>query len=134
MLKRVIQLFFVLIGGTLGFIFIPELAHLDNASQLPSWMLSQYAGALVGAILLFVATFWLAGYIVRLIKLLEEAILKAPIIDVTFGTFGMIIGLIVAYLIPLNAFEIPVVSTVLPIFLTVLLGYLGFQIGFKKTG
>jgi uncharacterized protein YacL len=40
----------------------------------------------------------------------------------------------VAYLVvlPLKSIQIQVVNTVLPIFLTILLGYLGFQVGFKK--
>ncbi|GAE26006.1 pili retraction protein pilT [Halalkalibacter wakoensis JCM 9140] len=134
MLKRIVQLFFVLIGGTLGFIFIPELIHILNFGEVPAWVMSPYAGAGIGAIILFFATFWLADYIVNLMKLLEEAIVRAPVTDVLFGTMGLIVGLIVAYLIgiPLNAINIPIVSTFLPIFVTIFVGYFGFQIGFKK--
>ncbi|GAE35301.1 PIN/TRAM domain-containing protein [Halalkalibacter akibai] len=134
MLKRIVQLFFVLVGGTLGFLFIPELIHIINLGEVPSWVTSSYAGAVFGAIILFIATFWLADYIVNVMKLLEEAIVRAPVTDVLFGTMGLIIGLIVAYLIgiPLNAINIPIVSTVLPIFVTIFVGYFGFQIGFKK--
>ncbi|MCM3762409.1 PIN/TRAM domain-containing protein [Alkalihalobacillus oceani] len=134
MLKGIVQLFFVLVGGTLGFLFIPELIHILNIGNVPSWLDSSYAGAVIGAVILFIATFWLSDYIVNVMKLLEEAIVRAPIPDVLFGTMGLIIGLIVAYLIgiPLNAINIPVVSTVLPIFVTIFLGYFGFQIGFKK--
>ncbi|MCL7749114.1 PIN/TRAM domain-containing protein [Halalkalibacter alkaliphilus] len=134
MLKRIVQLFFVLVGGTLGFIFIPELIHILNFGEVPVWVTSSYAGAVFGAIIFFFATFWLADYIVNLMKLLEEAIVRAPVTDVLFGTMGLIVGLIVAYLIgiPLNAINIPIVSTVLPIFVTIFVGYFGFQIGFKK--
>lgn len=134
MLKGIVQLFFVLVGGTLGFLFIPELIHILNIGNVPSWLDSSYAGAVIGAVILFISTFWLADYIVNVMKLLEEAIVRAPIPDVLFGTMGLIIGLIVAYLIgiPLNAINIPVVSAVLPIFVTIFLGYFGFQIGFKK--
>ncbi|MCM3715711.1 PIN/TRAM domain-containing protein [Halalkalibacter oceani] len=134
MLKGIVQLFFVLVGGTLGFLFIPELIHILNIGNVPSWLDSSYAGAVIGAVILFISTFWLADYIVNVMKLLEETIVRAPIPDVLFGTMGLIIGLIVAYLIgiPLNAINIPVVSTVLPIFVTIFLGYFGFQIGFKK--
>ncbi|MFC0560691.1 PIN/TRAM domain-containing protein [Halalkalibacter alkalisediminis] len=134
MLKRIVQLFFVLVGGTLGFLYIPELIHIINLGEVPNWVTSSYAGAVFGAIILFIATVWLADYIVNVMRLLEEAIVRAPVTDVLFGTMGLIIGLIVAYLIgiPLNAINIPVVSTVLPIFVTIFLGYFGFQIGFKK--
>lgn len=134
MLKRIVQLFFVLVGGTLGFVFIPDLIHLLNLGDIPSWLISSYAGAVYGAIILYFTTFWLADYIVGLMKLLEEAIVKAPVTDVLFGTTGLIFGLIVAFLIgiPLGTIQVPVVSTVVPIFVTFFLGYFGFQIGFKK--
>ncbi|WP_066159674.1 PIN/TRAM domain-containing protein [Halalkalibacter krulwichiae] len=134
MLKRIVQLFFVLVGGTLGFLYLPELIHIINLGEVPNWVTSSYAGAVFGAIILFFATFWLADYIVNLMKIMEEAIVRAPVTDVLFGTMGLIVGLIVAYLIgiPLNAINIPVVSTVLPIFVTIFVGYFGFQIGFKK--
>ncbi len=105
MLKGIVQLFFVLVGGALGFIFIPELIHITNIDDVPSWLVNSYTGAVIGAIMLFVTTFWFADYIVNLMKLLEEAIVRAPITDVLFGAMGLIIGLIVAYLIgiPLSA-------------------------------
>lgn len=133
MLKKLIQLCFVFTGGTLGFIFIPELIPLIN-SEVPAWLSSPYIGAIIGALILFISTFWLSDYIVHLIKVLEEKIVRAPITDVFFGAMGLIIGLIVAYLIslPISSINIPIVSTIVPIFLTVFLGYLGFQIGFKK--
>ncbi|MFV8829633.1 PIN/TRAM domain-containing protein [Alkalihalobacterium sp. APHAB7] len=134
MLKRIVQLFFVLIGGTLGFLFIPELIEILNFGELPNWVMSSYAGAVFGAIIFYLSTFWLADYIVGLMRLMEEAIVKAPITDVLFGTMGLIVGLIVAYLIgiPIDAIQVPVISSVLPIFITFFLGYFGFQIGFKK--
>ncbi|KGA98342.1 hypothetical protein AJ85_14700 [Alkalihalobacillus alcalophilus ATCC 27647 = CGMCC 1.3604] len=130
MLRRIIQLCFILVGGTLGFIYIPELIQLLDLGS--GWMASPYVGVVIGALLLFIISLWLADHFVGFIKVLEEAIVKAPVTDVLFGSMGLIIGLIVAFLIPLNAVEIPVISTILPIFLTLLLGYLGFQIGFKK--
>ncbi|GAE31461.1 PIN/TRAM domain-containing protein [Halalkalibacter hemicellulosilyticus] len=134
MLKRMVQLFFLITGGTIGFLFIPDLIHILNVGEMPSWLLHPYAGAVIGAVLFYVLTFWLADYIVDFMKLMEEAIVKAPVTDVLFGSMGLIIGLIVAYLItiPLNAINFPFVSTVLPIFVTIFLGYFGFQIGFKK--
>lgn len=134
MLKTIVQLFFVLVGGTLGFIFIPELISILNLGDLPSWLTNSYVGAFLGAGIFYLTTFWLADYIVRLMRLLEEAIVKAPVTDVLFGTMGLIFGLIVAFLIsiPLNAIDLLIVSTVVPIFITFFLGYFGFQIGFKK--
>ncbi len=78
--------------------------------------------------------FWIVDYIVELIRRVEEALLKAPVTDVLFGSLGLILGLIVALLGRsfLGRIQLQVVSTILPIFLSILLGYLGFQVGFKK--
>ncbi len=134
MLKKMVQLFFLIAGGTLGFLFIPDLIHILNVGEMPSWLLNPYSGAVIGAVLFFLLTFWIADYIVDFMKLMEESIVKAPVTDVLFGSMGLIIGLIVAYLItiPLNSMNFTFVSTVLPIFATIFLGYFGFQIGFKN--
>ncbi|TLS35552.1 PIN/TRAM domain-containing protein [Pseudalkalibacillus caeni] len=134
MIKWVVQLFFVILGGTLGLLYIPDLIRLLNMGALPPVFTNSYAGAVIGAILFFLATFWITDYIVGLIRLVEEKVVKAPVTDVIFGTLGLVFGLIVAFLIngSLNEIKIPVISSVLPIFISVLLGYLGFQVGFKK--
>ncbi|RSL29435.1 PIN/TRAM domain-containing protein [Salibacterium salarium] len=134
MLKRIVQLFFVLAGATLGFIFIPEFISILDYGSIPAWLGNPYIGAVIGAIVLFVATFWIADYIVNGMRVLEEMIVKAPVTDVLFGTLGLVFGLVVAFLIgiPLGSVEFPVISSVLPIFITFFLGYFGFQVGFKK--
>ncbi|WP_096438123.1 PIN/TRAM domain-containing protein [Alteribacter populi] len=134
MLRRMVQLFIIIVGGAVGFIFIPDLLELLNFSDAPSWLESPYAGAVIGAIILFIATYWFTDDFVGLIRLFEETLVKAPVTDLLFGTMGLIVGLIVAFLIglPLDALGIPVLSTYIPLFVTFFLGYLGFQVGFKK--
>lgn len=134
MLRRIVQLFILLVGGTLGFLYLPYLIDLLNFGNLPGWLSSSYAGVFIGALILFLSTFWLVDDIVGLIRLVEETLVKAPVTDLLFGTMGLGIGLLLAYLIglPLEAVAIPVLSTIIPLFLTILLGYLGFQVGFKK--
>lgn len=133
MLKRIVQLFFLIVGGMLGIFFIPELFKLVNVGEIP-YLDKPYILAILGAIILFITTFWVVDYIVGLIRWLEEALIKAPVTDVLFGSLGIISGLIVSFLvvIPLKTIQFQVVNTVIPIFLTLLLGYLGFQVGFKK--
>nr|WP_239583642.1 PIN/TRAM domain-containing protein [Metabacillus iocasae] len=113
--------------------FIPEIVDLLRLQDI-AILDKSYMRALLGALIFFILTFWLVDYIVDFIHWVEESLVKAPVTDVLFGSFGLILGLIVAYLvvIPLNKIQIQIVNTVLPIFLTILLGYLGFQVGFKK--
>jgi uncharacterized protein YacL len=134
MLKRIVQLFFIVIGGMLGYLYIPDLIRVLNFGDLPTQVTSPYVGAVIGALILFLSTFWLSDYVVGLIRWAEETVVKAPATDLLSGTMGLIIGLIVAFLIqsPLSSMDIVVVSSILPIAITFLLGYLGFQVGFKK--
>ncbi|WP_106589955.1 PIN/TRAM domain-containing protein [Salsuginibacillus halophilus] len=134
MLKRIVQLFFLLAGGTLGFVFIPEFLSLMNGDTFPAWLGNPYVGAVIGSVVIFLATFWSASYIVQFMHKIEESIVKAPVTDVLFGTLGLVFGLVVAFLvgIPLNTIQIPVLSELLPIFITFFLGYFGFKVGFKK--
>lgn len=133
MLKRIVQLFFIITGGTLGVFFIPELIDLLNIQGI-TFLEKSYVHAVLGALLFYIVTFWVVDYVVNFIRWFEETLVKAPVTDVLFGSLGLILGLVVAYLVvlPLKSIQIQVVNTVLPIFLTILLGYLGFQVGFKK--
>ncbi|TCP24137.1 uncharacterized protein YacL [Scopulibacillus darangshiensis] len=135
MMKRMIQLFFIILGGTLGFVYIPMIITVLNfGDSIPAWLHSPYTGAILGCIIFFLLTFWFVDTLVGTIKMFEEKIVKAPVTDVLFGTLGLVIGLIVAFLIqiPLEKLNIVGISTVLPIFIYLFLGYFGFQIGFKK--
>lgn len=81
LIKRIIQLLFLSIGGMLGILFIPELLELMNMQDIP-FINTPYTLAVIGAIIFFIATFWLVDYVVNWIKVLEEAVVRAPVTDV----------------------------------------------------
>ncbi|WP_173917980.1 PIN/TRAM domain-containing protein [Halobacillus sp. Marseille-Q1614] len=132
MLKRIVQLFIIVTAGTIGYLYIPELFSLMDVTW-QSWIQS-VAGAIIGALILFLLTFWIVDYIVNFLRWVEDTLVRAPVADLLFGSLGLIVGLIIAYLINniLQDIEIKVVSQVVPIFITILLGYFGFQVGFKR--
>lgn len=133
MLKRVIQVSFLLVGGTLGVLFLPLLFKLFSFTTNP-FINNPYVSAIVGAALLALISVFLTTPIVNFIKWMEERLLKAPVFDLIFGTIGLMVGLSVAFLVSfgLESIQIPGISDVLPIIFSVILGYLGFQVGFKK--
>ncbi|WP_342513710.1 PIN/TRAM domain-containing protein [Sporosarcina sp. FSL K6-1522] len=136
MLKKVVQASFLLTGGTLGVLFLPHLFLLFSFTDNPV-INNPYVAAILGAAILFVFSLFLTMPIINFIKWWEERLLKAPIFDLLFGTIGLVLGLSVAFLVNfgLNGIQIPGITSilsVLPILLSVLLGYLGFQVGFKK--
>lgn len=133
MLKKIVHLFFIITGGTVGYLYGPDIVKLVNFTDA-DWVASPYLGSVVGAILLFLISYWLVDYIVGFLKWIEEGLIKVPVGDLFFGSLGLILGLVIAYLIniPLQDVSIQIVSQVIPLFLTIILGYLGFQVGFRR--
>jgi len=133
MLKWIIQITFVLIGGTLGLFFLPHLYEAMNLSDNP-WIANPYVSILVGAILLYVAALFITDYLVRFIRFMEERLLNTPVWDLVFGTVGLVLGLVVAFLLgaAIDTLELLAIGSVVPVVLSLVLGYLGFQVGFKK--
>ncbi|GBF12011.1 PIN/TRAM domain-containing protein [Tepidibacillus infernus] len=133
MLKRAFQIFFIFLGGTLGFLYMPDLIRLlrNDLFGLNEVVLS-IIGMVFGALILYLSTAWFMDTIIVWVHKGEELILKIPIIDFLFGMIGMILGLIVAALLSQAINIIPIVNVVVPIFLSVFLGYFGFRLGFKK--
>ncbi|PSL29669.1 uncharacterized protein YacL [Planomicrobium soli] len=133
MLRRIIQILFLLIGATVGIIFLPYVFELIPFLDNP-WSNNAIVAALIGAIIFFLLSLMFADSLVKFMKWMEEKLLHAPTPDLLFGTVGMILGLVVAFLIgfALSTIDIPLVATAAPIVLSVVLGYLGFQVGFQK--
>ncbi|WP_312097455.1 PIN/TRAM domain-containing protein [Niallia sp.] len=130
MLKRIVQICFLIIGGTIGFLFIPDLFSVMSIDH--DLINNAYVSTILGAIIFYLITFWAIDYIVNFIKFLEESIVKAPITDIIFGSLGIGFGLTLAFLVGYALTSVPVLNTVAPILLSLLFGYLGFQVGFKK--
>lgn len=133
LLKRIVHLFFVIIGGTTGFLYGPDISKFLSISGIPL-LSSPYLGSVLGAIIFFFISYLLADYIVDILKWIEDALIKVPVSDLFFGSLGLIIGLVIAYLININIQDIKlqIISQVVPPFLTIILGYLGFQVGFRR--
>lgn len=133
MLKRIIQVLFLLIGATVGIIFLPYVFELIPIIDNP-WINNAIVSAVIGAAIFFILSLLFADSLVKFMKWMEEKLLHAPTPDLLFGTVGMIIGLVVAFLVgfALSTIDIPLVATAAPIVLSVVLGYLGFQVGFQK--
>lgn len=131
MVKKVVHLFFIITGGTIGFIYGPDLIKLLNITNA-SWVSSPYLGLVLGAIILFLISYLLVDYIVGFLRWIEDGLIRVPVGDLFFGSLGLIIGLVIAYLINLSIQEINLVSQIVPPFLTIILGYLGFQVGFRR--
>lgn len=132
MLKRIVQLCFLIVGGAIGIILIPDFLAIIHFEH--SFINNPFFTAIAGAIIFYIITFWAVDHVVHFVKWVEEQLIIAPITDIIFGSLGLLVGLLLAFLIglPLNSIEFPIIDTVAPILLTLICGYLGFQVGFKK--
>lgn len=136
MLKRFVQLALTLIGASVGYYYGEKFFGLLQKSPLNFGEVPapHYIGAVLGAVVLFVSTFWISDNVVKWIRWSEERLVKIPAVDGIVGLLGLICGLIVAVLIqmPLTQLPIPVINRVLPFIISGLFGYLGFRVGYKK--
>lgn len=136
-LRKFVQLFIIITGGTIGFLYFPDVVSLISflrGSVIDQPFIAPYVGLVLGAIILYLLSFWLVDYIVRFITFAEDILIKAPLANLFFGSFGLVIGLVIAYIInqPIQDFEVIIISQIAPLFVTALLGYLGFQVGFQR--
>lgn len=133
MLQKIVHLFFLITGATVGYLYIPEIIILLGITDV-GLLQSNYFGLIAGAVIFFLISYFITDYIVGFLKWVEEALIKVPLGDLAFGTFGLIVGLVVAYLINITIqdIKISVVSQVVPLFIMIILGYLGFQVGFRR--
>jgi len=132
-LRKIVHLFFIILGGTIGYLYIPTIVNLLGFTEM-QWMASPWLGTILGAIIFFLISYMVAGYVVHFLKWVEEALIKVPAVDLFFGSIGLLLGLVIAYFInmPLQDINIEIVSQVIPLFIMILLGYLGFQVGFRR--
>ncbi|MCS1352508.1 PIN/TRAM domain-containing protein [Mechercharimyces sp. CAU 1602] len=136
MLKRFVQLTFLLVGAMLGYTLGPLMFQLlqNSPLHLGDVPAPEYVGVVIGAILLYLLTLRLSDYVVKWIRWSEERLVKIPATDILFGAFGLIFGLIVASLLEstLTRIPIPGFDVVLPLLISGILGYLGFRVGYSK--
>lgn len=133
MLRKIVHVFFIITGGTLGFLYLPNIILFLDITDV-NLFTSPYFGLVLGAIIFSILTYLLADYVVGFLKWIEEGLIKIPVVDLFFGTIGLILGLVVAYLIniPIQDIGLKIVSEIVPLFLTIIIGYLGFQVGFRR--
>ncbi|MDQ0418241.1 uncharacterized protein YacL [Croceifilum oryzae] len=136
MMNRFVQLAFTLLGASAGWVLGPKFFRVLQESPLNFGEVpfSGYVGAFIGAALLFVVAIRVSESVINWIKWFEEHLVKIPAADGLFGVFGLIMGLLIAFLIqqPISELSIPGVERVLPIIVSILFGYLGFSVGYKK--
>ncbi|MCY0876020.1 MAG: PIN/TRAM domain-containing protein [Firmicutes bacterium] len=129
MVKKIVQLFFLVTGIALGGTYGDRVFALIHVPYF-SWetVVSSVLGGLIG---LFVGTFFVDPF-VRWFRWLEDRLIRTPLLDLVSGVIGLVIGLLVAAILTPAIGRIDVIGPYVQFFASVLLGYLGFRIFFSR--
>lgn len=127
MIANLIILTLVLIGGSLGYNFFPDLINV--APAIPVWIFHPIVGMILGAAVFYLISFQAIKPIERSIKKVENFFNEQSVSYLIFGSIGAILGLILAILIsvPMRALNVIFISDVGPLIVAVILAYLFFQ-------
>ena len=71
MLKKIIQIAFLFIGGTMGLFILPPLYKLIHLSSNP-WLNNPYTSVAIGALILFGCSFLFSDYFVKFIRWMKK--------------------------------------------------------------
>ena len=141
MSKKLMKVIITLFGGILGFVVayaIDQLGLLDfTTNNIIKTAIYAFGIIIFIGIFNFLAPKMLS-FISRATKSAELELKEVPLSDIAFGTFGLIIGLILAFLIsqPIYRIQLPyignIVAVILSIILYIGLGYLGIRVSLNN--
>lgn len=128
MVSKLILLTFMLVGGSLGYNFLPEL--LGYWESAPRWILHPIMGLIVGVIIFYIIGLQMVRPIEKGFSKIEKTFSELSMPYLMFGSIGAIIGLILAWLVNLSliALDMIIISDVVPIILTIAAAYIGFDL------
>ena len=137
MLNKFFRFVIGILGGLLGagiirLVFLLEIINLPHEGwQVLAFYISF---SLLFAIILFILSPKIISKVNKLIQVIENELQKFSAQDIALGSFGLIIGLVIAFLVsqPLDNIRIPYVSFIGQLLLYGIFGYLGIKISTKK--
>lgn len=137
MLYKIFRFAIGVIGGLLG-AGVVSLLLLLEIINLPDggWqVLAIYISfSLLFAIISFILSPKIISKVKKVILILENELQKFSAQDIALGSFGLIVGLVIAFLVskPLDNIRIPYVAFIGQLLLYGVFGYLGIKISTKK--
>lgn len=89
-------------------------------------------GGLLGAIIGYIISMPIINQGLRVAKNLERLLSHVPSQDLMAGTAGLLFGLIIANLIGLAFYQVPIIGSYIPIILSAIFGYIGMRLASNK--
>lgn len=139
MTKKITRIIFTILGAILGFIIFYSIReNFLLGLGFPLVATGDVASTLLMALIFFALAPKIMNIIRRIADRVESFLGNISIVDLAVGVFGMIIGLVLAFLIsqPLYRLELPLVGNTISVILSVIiffaLAYLGVKIAMKN--
>ena len=89
-------------------------------------------GGLIGALIGFVIALPIINQGLKLARRIESLLSRVPNQELMAGTAGLLFGLIIANLIGLAFYRVPIIGSYIPIFLSAIFGYIGMRLASRK--
>ncbi len=142
MFNKIIRIALTLAGASAGYALsmlliglgsVQELIELPQITPIMRLIING-TGVFAGGIIFFIITPWLMEKGLNSANWVEGELQKIPTTDMVFGSVGLIIGLVIAYLISqlLMGIQILFLGPILSVLIYIFLGYLGVSIATKK--
>ncbi|MDO5707117.1 MAG: PIN domain nuclease [Andreesenia angusta] len=135
MIKKLGAILITLIGAGIGLGIVGTLdTLLLFEGKVPSDKIIYiyiFSGIIFGLIFLILSK-KISLLLKKLFNEVEDEMQKIPVSDIILGFFGLIMGLIIAYLLGTALSEIPIFGVVLMVLLYIILGYVGMRVMVKK--
>lgn len=89
-------------------------------------------GGLIGALIGFVIALSIINQGLKLARRIESLLSRVPNQELMAGTAGLLFGLIIANLIGLAFYRVPIIGSYIPIILSAIFGYIGMRLASRK--
>lgn len=89
-------------------------------------------GGLIGALIGFVIALPIINQGLKLARRIESLLSRVPNQELMAGTAGLLFGLIIANLIGLAFYRVPIIGSYIPIIISAIFGYIGMRLASRK--
>lgn len=135
MIKKTLRIILSLVGITLGAAFYIYLERIipQRVSELLVWRI---AAAAIISLLFGLIFYMISPFIMKIgqkvAARIEREVSSIPPMEILTASFGLIIGLIIAYFISGLVINIPLVGTAISTLIYIFFGYIGINIATKR--
>lgn len=135
MIKKTLRIILSLVGITLGAAFYVYLERIIP-QRVPELLVWRIAAAAIISLLFGLIFYMISPFIMKIgqkvAARIEREVSSIPPMEILTASFGLIIGLIIAYFISGLVINIPLVGTAISTLIYIFFGYIGINIATKR--